>query len=347
MKRIHLVSGAAGHLGNTLCRELRIKGENVRALVIPGDPAPALRGLDVEIVEADLTDLFSLESFFRGLDGYDEVYLYHLAGMVSIRAKQFPALWLVNVEGTANILNLAEKYQVSRFLYTSSVHAIPGLPKGEVQREVGDFDGSRVRGDYAKTKAEATRRVLQAGKKGLDVVVVHPSGIIGPYDFGSGHLTKLLISYTRGRIRMSVAGGYDFVDVRDVADGILKAMHKGRAGECYILSGHYSSIHDLFGDLAELSGRKQKRCIVPAWAALLAGALAEFFHIGRRKTPLFTRYSIYTLQSNASFSHEKATRELGYQPRPLQETLRDTLAYLVKQKRLRKTALLPRFMTLS
>lgn len=346
MKRIHLVSGASGHLGNTLCRELSIKGEAVRALVLPGDPAIALRGLDVDIVEADLTDIFTLEAFFSGLEKYDEVLLYHLAGMVSIRANQFPALWLVNVEGTSNILALAKKHKVTRFLYTSSVHAIPEVPHGEVHTEVSEFDATKVHGDYAKTKAEATRRVLQAGKEGLDVVVVHPSGIIGPYDFGSGHLTKLLISYIKGKIPMSVAGGYDFVDVRDVVDGVIKAMEKGRSGECYILSGHYSSIHDLFGDLAELSGKKKKRCIAPIWAAAFAGACSEFFNINRKKTPLFTRYSVYTLQSNSLFSHAKATLELGYNPRPLHETLRDTLAYLVQSKRLRRTALPPKFMML-
>ena len=340
MKTIHLVTGASGHLGNALCRALILQGEKVRAMLLPGDTAPALAGLDVERVEADLAVPDSLETLFQNLESYEKIYLYHLAGFVTIRGGQEKILQKVNVEGTRALVEAAKKHKVTRFLYTSSVHAIPESPKGEMQYEVNHFDPDKVHGDYAKSKAAATQIVLDAHKEGLDVVVVHPSGIIGPYDFGNGHLTQLLLNYINGKIPCSVQGGYDFVDVRDVVQAEISAMKNGRSGECYIASGHYTTIHDLFCDIAELSGKRKKRCIVPYWAAKLSAAIAEFFTRKSKKAPLFTRYSVYTLMSNSLFSHEKASRELNYKARPLRETLRETVAFLQEQKRFKRAFLL-------
>ena len=219
-------------------------------------------------------------------------------------------------------------YGVKRLVYTSSVHAIPELPEGEVIREADHFEAADVVGLYAKSKARATQIVLDSVQRGLDAVIVHPSGIIGPNDYGKGHLTQLVVDYVNGKLGACVKGGYDFVDVRDVADGIVRAVDRGRCGECYILANRYYSVQELLGQLQQVGNLKKIRCVLPKWFVNMVAPMAELYYKMRRTSPLFTRYSMHTLFSNANFSHEKADRELGYTTRSLKETLRDTVAFL-------------------
>jgi dihydroflavonol-4-reductase len=252
----------------------------------------------------------------------------HTAGIISIQEEVSSLIKKVNVDGTKNIIAKCLQYGISRLVYVSSVHAIPEKKKGEEISEISDFDSDKVEGAYAKTKAMATKAVLEAGKEGLDVVVVHPSGIIGPYDDGRNHLVQLFQMYMRGKLPAVVTGGYDFVDVRDVADGIISASEKGRSGECYILSNRYFSMKEI-GEYMRLAlGRKRK---LPALPLSFVKGLAYLFDfigklVGRRN--IFTPYSFATLGTNINFSHYKATTELGYYPRDMKQTVKDTMDYL-------------------
>ena len=169
-------------------------------------------------------------------------------------------------------------------------------------------------------------------------MVVHPSGIIGPYDYGKGHMTQMIMSYLGGSLTACVKGGYDFVDVRDVAQGILAAAEKGRSGECYILSNAYINVKDLLRQLAGITGGKRIRTVLPQWFIKPLAPVAELYYKLRKESPLFTQYSLYTLLSNSNFSHEKATRELGYLPRDMGETLRDTVDFLANERNIRLQA---------
>lgn len=184
---------------------------------------------------------------------------------------------------------------------------------------------------------------------GEKTVVIHAAGIVsiasredprvravilGPYDPGHGHLTQLVIDYCRGGLTACVRGGYDFCDVRDVAHGILSCCQSGRSGECYILSGRYCEIPELLEELHEITGRKAVKTILPRWFAGAAAPLAEAYYRLRRQPPLYTRYSLATLHSNAAFSHEKADHELGYRVTPLRVTLQDTVRWLGEQGRI-------------
>ncbi|MBS4916442.1 MAG: NAD-dependent epimerase/dehydratase family protein [Clostridiales bacterium] len=333
MKELYLVTGAKGHLGNTIIRRLKSEGKWVRGLALPGDSSKALNQLDVEVFEGDICDPASIEPAFETKEPCERIVI-HTAGIVSIASKFQQKVFDVNVTGTANIIALCRKYSTKRLIYTSSVHAIPAV-KGTVLTEITQFDPDKVEGLYAKTKAQAAQLVLDAAKAGLDAIVVHPSGIIGPYDYGHGHLTQLIMDYLDHRLVACVNGGYDFVDVRDVADGILSAAEHGSAGACYILSGHYCSIPALLNMLSELSGRKPVKTILPTWLAKATAPLAEWYYKLRHQPPLYTRYSLFTLGSNADFSYEKAKEELGYQPRPLAQTLKDTVGWLEQNKRVK------------
>lgn len=135
----------------------------------------------------------------------------------------------MNVNGTKNVIALCREFGVRRLVYVSSVHAIPDTDSMSVLKEIKEFSPEKVVGGYARTKAEATQAVLSAVQGGLDAVIVHPSGIIGPYDRSGNHLVQLVNDYLSGRIPVCVKGGYDLVDVRDVAYGCLMAAEKGRA----------------------------------------------------------------------------------------------------------------------
>ena len=216
----------------------------------------------------------------------------------------------------------------------SSVHAIPEKPKGITITETTEFSPDRVVGLYAKTKAEATAYVLDAARQGLNACVVHPSGITGPYDHGRGHITTLVIDYCKRRLTSGINGGYDFVDVRDVANGIIAACDKGRQGECYILSNQFFKISEILDLLHEVTGKRKIKSYLPLWFVNVTAPLAELYYKMLKQPPLFTSYSLYTLNSNALFSHQKATTELGYTTRSMKETLNDTVTWLKENNRI-------------
>ncbi len=309
--------------------------------------------------------------------GCRELAVIHTAGMISIAENVTPELYEVNVNGTKNIISLCFQYKVKRLLYVSSVHAIPEQNKLKVLHETTDFSPDLVEGAYAKTKAEATKAVLDAVQKGLDAVVVHPSGILGPFDTSGNHLVQMVTDYTKtkaeatkavldavqkgldavvvhpsgilgpfdtsgnhlvqmvtdyieGRLPACVNGGYDFVDVRDVADGCLAALERGKKGECYILSNRHYEIKDVLRMVKMLSGGRRLP-VLPMWMAKMAAPLIGVICRIRKRRPLYTRYSLYTLQSNDRFDHTKATSELGFKPRDLFQTIADTITWLKKK----------------
>ncbi len=328
---IFLVTGAAGHLGSVVVSKLVARGERVRALVLPGEKHPPE---NCEVFCGDVCDRESIKPFFEVPEG-DEAIVIHAAGIVSIASKIPPALYNVNVCGTRNVVSLCEEKRVKKLVYVSSVHAIPEKPKGEVITETAHFDPALVNGAYAKTKAEATQLVLDAAARGLNASVVHPSGISGPYDNGRGHLTTLVMDYCHHTLTSGLNGGYDFVDVRDVADGIIECCERGERGKCYILSNGYYTIPQIFDILHDVTGEKLVKRMLPLWFVNLVAPLAEAYYKLLRQPPLFTKYSIYTLGANALFSHEKASRELGYATHyTLRETIEDTVKWLRAQGRL-------------
>lgn len=339
MKR-YIITGAGGHLGSTLLRMLKDRDVEVCALLLPQEKA-AVQADNIRYVRGDVCRPDTLEALFTRADiaheadiAYkamgqvpsEEVIVIHGAGIISISRHVTAPVYEVNVNGTKNMIDMSIKHHVDRFVYVGSVHAIPELLAGRKIEEAEEFSPDLVVGAYAKTKAEATQAVLDAVKDGLPAVVVQPSGIIGPYDKGNNHLVQMVRDYMQGRITVCVKGGYDFVDVRDVAQGCLLAAEKGRTGRCYILSGKYCTIRDLLSSVGKPYGKKPLP-VIPLFLARLAAPVNELIAKWRGKRPLYTAYSLYTLTSNSNFSNKRAMRELGYCARPLEETIRDTAAW--------------------
>jgi dihydroflavonol-4-reductase len=326
-----LVTGATGHIGNVLVRELIKKGEKVRAMVIPRDDLTPLKDQEIELCIGDVLDPASLMRAMRGVDT-----VYHLAGIISILPGDNELLRRVNLEGTRNMLVAARRQGVRRFVYTSSIHALAHRPHGEtVVENAGFLPGTTVEG-YDTSKALASLEVRKAADEGLDAVIVCPTGVIGPYDYKLSELGTLILNALKKRAAFSIEGAYDFVDVRDVAQGEILAGTYGRKGETYILSGEWIKIHDILQVVRGIVNKKGPILKIPTWLAKAAANFTPYYYQLIRSKPQFTRYSIDTVQSNAVVSHEKATRELGYQPRGIRQALADTVHWLNEDRKMQE-----------
>ena len=322
------VTGVCGHLGSVVAAQLCAAGCKVRGLRHRCGTPELLQGLDIDFFDGDVNDPASLDAFM-GRDAGAPLCVVHCAGLISIVSSYQKELHRVNVEGTKNVVEAAVRNGAEKLVYVSSVHAIAVEPGVKVITETDLFDPSKVVGDYAKTKCEATGYVLSRACD-LDLTVVHPSGIFGPYDTGRNSLVALVKSVVVGGRRTGVAGGYDMADVRDVAAGTVSALTRGGRGECYLLSGNYISVKDLMDMSLKDAGIGRKMFYMPLWAASAAAPFAELYARIMHKKPLFTSYAIHTVGSVGNFSHAKATEVLGYNPRPLAETVSDTVSYLLE-----------------
>ena len=314
-----VITGATGHIGNVLVRELTARGQTVRALVLPDDDCRPLAGLNIELVYGDVTDILSLESAFAGAE-----LVFHLAGIVTIMSNMKKALERVNVGGMRNVVAACRATGVHRLIYTSSIHAIAEPMHGTAIDETQPFDPDRVLGDYARSKARATLLLLDEVRKGgLNAVICCPTGVIGPWDYGISNIGQLILDFASGYLKSYVRGAYDFVDVRDVANGLVLAAEKGQLGRHYIFSGAQVQVPELMKELERNIGYSAPTYEIPPAIARAAGVLASVYYRIIRRRPVFTAYSIDVLRSNSLVSSERAREELGFKSRPWQDSIRD------------------------
>jgi dihydroflavonol-4-reductase len=317
-----VITGATGHLGNVLVRKLVNMNKKVRVLILPGEDIASLEGLKVEKVEGDVRVPDSLRRAFEEAE-----IVYHCAGIISILPGQQKQLYQVNVLGTRNVVNMCLETKVKRLVYTSSIHALSEPAPGIVFDESREFNPENVLGEYSKSKTLGTLEVIKGIKKGLDAVILCPSGIIGPYDYRISEMGKLIVNFIKGKVKACVDGAYDFVDVRDVAEGLILACDKGKKGECYILSGQQISVRQLLKFLEEISGVKAPSLKVPHQVARVAGFFNVLYCNLKKIKPLFTPFSIDVLTSNSLVSCQKAQDKLGYSSRSIYESIKDTVRW--------------------
>ena len=321
-----LVTGATGHIGNVLVRKLSDRGEKVRALILPGESRESISGLKVEAFEGDILNMDSVFESMQGIKG-----IFHLAGVISIMPGQNPFVRKVNVEGTKNILRAAAEKRI-KLIYTSSIHAIQRVEEGVIDESV-PYDMNNPYGAYDRSKAEATLEVLNAARSGLEAVVACPTGVIGPYDFRGSMMGAVIHGAAVAKPTLYVDGAYDFVDVRDVADGLIAAAEHGKRGESYILSGQKITVRYLLETVREITGRHFFQMKIPFDLAKFAAIFTPMYYRFANETPRFTPYSLEVLQSNSNISHAKATRELGYKPRPIFDSIRDAVKWFLERRK--------------
>lgn len=318
-----LLTGSMGHLGMNIINELLKRNLKVKVLIRPNSPKEKYLPKGIEICYGDVLNANDLDIFLNNKE--EKVILIHAAGIINITSKYDDNVYNTNVNGTKLIVDKAIEHHIQRLVYISSVHAIKET-KGII-RETKDFDPKFVKGLYAKTKAEASAYVVNNMDK-LDTIIIHPSGILGPNDYGKSHLMALLSDFCNGKLVAAVKGGYDFVDARDVAYGTVEAALKAPRGTTYLLTNKYLSIKDLLNYAAKDDQIKPIKVFIPLWFAKLTAPLSEIYYKIKKAPPLYTRYSLYTLESNGNFSHQKATEELDYHPRDLGITVKDSITFL-------------------
>lgn len=317
---MNLVTGATGHIGNVLVKQLISKGKKVRALILPDEDDTPIRSLGVELAEADILDYAALRRAFRNVD-----VVYHLASIISIMPGKNDFMRAVNIQGTKNVINAAREAGVRRLVYTSSIHALARPPHGITIDESLPFDPNNPAGEYDRTKARASLEILNAVQDGLDAVLVCPTGVIGPEDYRFSEMGALIVEWMKKGIHFLIDGLFDFVDVRDVAEGHILAAEKGRKGETYLLSGERIALEEIKNIVQQKTRVRTLGLVIPVGLASFIAKFTPYYYQITKAKPRFTSYSIETVCSNSMISNQKAKMELGYSPRSLKITIADTV----------------------
>ncbi len=340
-KKTVCLTGATGHVGYAILMELQ-KHEDKEIRILIRKDSDIFDGLRCEKHKGDITDY---ESLLRAFEGCDIVY--HVAGCVEIKPGNEDFVYNVNVNGTKNVIRACRKAGVKKLVYMSSVDTYVPLPDNQVMHEVYTYDPDTLEGAYAKTKAEATALVLEAnGRGGVETVVCQPSACMGPYDFKVSSVGSMIRMFSKGNFPITMTfGGYNFVDVRDVAFGTVAAGDKAPGGEVYILCNKSVTVDEFIRLLGKVSGHKPPKIKIGKGVVDMAAPIMERYYKAMNKPAIFTRYAVRKLCSNCNFSYEKAQKELGYNPRPLEQSLAETLQWIeeteaaqAEKERLKKEA---------
>ena len=328
-KRTVCLTGAIGHVGYAILKELQNYDDRDVRIILRKDPG-YFDGLNCTKLKGDITDYDSLLEAFKGCDT-----VYHVAGCVEIKPGNEDFVYKVNVTGTENVIKACKETGVKRLVYMSSVDTYIPLPDNQVMKEVYEYDPDTLEGTYAKTKSEATSKVLQANEPGvLETVVCQPSACMGPYDFKISSIGSMIRMFSSGKFPITMTfGAYNFVDVRDVAIGTVLAGDKGGAGEVYLLCNKSCTVDEFIRLLAEVCGNKPPKIKLGKGIIDVAAPIMEVFYKVSGQSPIFTRYAVRKLVSNCNFSFEKAKNELGYNPRSLKESLEDTVKWIAETEK--------------
>jgi nucleoside-diphosphate-sugar epimerase len=326
-----LVTGATGHLGANLVRRLLADGESVRVLLQPGASTEAVDGLDVERVHGDLRDR---EAVSRAVSGTTNVY--HTGAIVSTIAGA-PAhrreVFEVNVLGTRHVLGAALRHDVGRVVVTGSFSAVgydPSDPTKPSNEEM-PFDPFRSPTPYSTTKAAAEHECWQASARGLDVVVAVSCAIIGPNDFRPSRMGGVLCEFAGGRLLAYIDGGFPWVAARDIAEGHVLAMKRGRRGERYILATEYRSMDELLSLFERVTGKPRPRLRMPPAVMSAVAKLTEPF-VTRFLPPerhRLTPAAVHILRLQRRADTSKARSELGFVPTSIDDAVRDASEWFV------------------
>lgn len=331
MKEIveYIITGGTGFLGFVLVQELVARGYYpIKVITRSQKQVDRFAGLDINFAFGDILDR---DFIFEQITPNSVVF--HLAGIVDIGLRKNTMMERVNIEGCKNVVEACIINKTQRLIYTSSVAIISPLKDKEFLFEPTDIMVDTLADEYSRTKAIATKFVIdKINTSDLEAVVLYPSAIIGPYDYNISNVGQAVLDYMNNNIFAYIKGAYNFVDVRDVADGIIKAYEKGRNGEGYILSGEVITIKEMFLILNEKLSRKKLPMKLPLWLVKICLPIVELHYRFRRKKPIFSSCSLKTLNQNCQFSNIKARKELDFNPRSAKESIIDTVDWFYENK---------------
>ncbi len=315
------VTGGTGFIGGTVVRQLRERGDDVVCLVRNPEKAAKVTAFGAELVSGDLGDADAMR---RGMEGCDAVV--HAAAMyeVGIPAKQRPAMWEANVAGTEHVMEAALEAKVPKIVYVSTC-GVFGNTHRKVVDETYEHPGKEFTSYYEETKLEAHRIVKRMIEDGSPAIIVQPGGVYGPDD--TSQVADLLQEFFAGKLVLMPFPefGICLTHVDDIAAGILLAIDKGRVGEIYVLSGPVTTMREAIETVAAASGRKAPKREMPVKLMKAMTPIGPL--VGKMLGQPPNLRELISSADGVTFwaSHEKASRELGYAPRGMEEGLRQTL----------------------
>lgn len=323
-----LVTGAAGFIGSHVVRSLLSRGHEVRAFVLEGDPAENLRGLPIETVRGDVRDGARIERAAEGVE-----VIFHLAAVYALWSRTPALLWEVNVEGTRRVLAAARRRGVRRVVYTSSIARFGGQGLGNRATEESPFALGSTGDPYARSKNVAHWVALDAARAEQDVVIVAPTGPIGPGDVGPTPTGRLIEACLRLPVVTVVRSESCFAHVADMADAHVRAAEVGKAGETYLLGTENVSAADLARRALAVIGKRRPVIEVPygVASAFAYGALAHA-ELVTRCAPVLTPAAVRIARLGLAADCAKARRELGMAQTPIDVALRDALAWFADRR---------------
>ncbi len=310
------LTGAAGHLGAALLQELTKRKFQVKAL-IRGDDTRCCNDLPVEIIKGDMLQPEALQRLMQDCD-----VVIHCAALISVNGDPKGLVHKTNVEGTQLVVDNALRAGIKRFIQISSIHAFKQQPSLKVLDEQREHVDEKA---FAYDRSKLAGQKIALAASNMEVLVIHPTSIIGPYDFKPSLMGQVIIDMYKGRLPFIFNGGFDFCDCRDVAHAIVNATSMGEAGQAYLLGGKWHSLKQLAQFLSASSSKKIKPVALPHIAARLGLPVVKLIGAIQKKEPLYTIEALEALfTGNRFISSEKAKAALGYSNRPFEETIQDT-----------------------
>jgi len=313
-----LVTGAAGFIGSRVVRRLLARGHEVRALVLASDKRDNLEGLAVEVIVGDVTRP-SIEEAICGVE-----VVFHLAALYALWLPDPDAMMRVNVDGTRNVLAAARRRGVRRVVHTSSIARFGGQGLRSRATESSAFALGGTGNVYARSKALAHELACEAARAGQDVVIVAPTGPIGPGDIGPTPTGRLLLTAFKTPIMVTIPSITNFAHVDDIAEGHVLAAERGASGRSYLLGHRDLSVAQLAGIVAKRLGRRERTVALPFAVAELAGhaALLATRHVTRR-APLLTPDSVRIAKLGLAADCRRAVEELGMPQTSIEQAVGD------------------------
>ena len=322
-----LITGGSGHVGANLVRELSARDYKVRCIDFDGDHR-AFDGYTVELIKGSVTDKESLDKAFAGVD-----VVFHTAAIISLERKNKNLIRSVNVDGTKNVCEVALKHNVKKLIHFSSVDAFIREPLDDPLLEDRPLVVDPNTVPYDLSKADAQRIVLDFCNKGLDASIIHPSGIFGPNDFKPSLFGQEFIKIANGKRPYSINVGYDYVDVRDLCTTAVNCVEQGRSKQNYIVGGNYMDFVYMADIISDELGKKLLRGTLPFFTIYLSLPFYFLQSIMSNSPRAITLDSIHTIKvQNKNIPSKLSKDELGHYPRPVVETISDTIRFFKDSK---------------
>jgi len=320
-----LITGSSGHVGSNLIRELTKQNYKIRCIDFDGDHR-AYEGFDVELIKGDITQKDSLVPIFKDVE-----IVFHTAALINLDRRYKDQIRLVNVSGTENVCQASLNAGVKKLIHFSSVDAFYRFPIEEPLLEDRKLIDDPNAVPYDLSKADGQKIVINYCQQGLDASIIHPTSIVGPNDFKPGLPMQEMVNLANGKRKVLPNWGYNFVDVRDLCTTAISAVSKGKTGQNYIVGGDYHMYSYIAELMEEQLGRTVLIGTIPNFVSYLGLPYEYAKSLINKKPRVLTIDTLHTGKTgNKVVPSTLARSELGHNPRPLKETIRDMVSFFQK-----------------